>query len=155
MILNGGVPPANLRKTLEDAEQWYRSFQGSLRWVIDYGEDLIGTARLDDVDPETMTASFAMGIYLPVHRDRRLGTEAARLIVAHAFGPMGLVELRLRVLYFNSRAIRCYEKSGFTGSGKETSESPDGRSLTDLLMTATPESFTTALEQSHTEHTPQ
>lgn len=51
------------------------------------------------------------------HRNGGNGTEALRLALRHAFGPMGLHKIYLRVLEFNARAIRTYEKCGFRIEG--------------------------------------
>ena len=47
------------------------------------------------------------------HRNGGAGTEALRLALRHAFGPMGLHKIYLRVLEYNARAIRTYQKCGF------------------------------------------
>src|SRR5687768_9352523 len=51
------------------------------------------------------------------HRNGGAGTEALRLALRHAFGPMGLHKLYLRVLEYNARAIRTYQKCGFKIEG--------------------------------------
>ncbi|HET7770120.1 MAG TPA: GNAT family protein [Chloroflexota bacterium] len=51
------------------------------------------------------------------HRNGGAGTEALRLALRHAFGPMGLHKVYLRVLEYNARAIRTYEKCGFKIEG--------------------------------------
>ena len=51
------------------------------------------------------------------HRNGGAGTEALRLALRHAFGPMALHKVYLRVLEYNARAIRTYEKCGFQIEG--------------------------------------
>ncbi len=51
------------------------------------------------------------------HRNGGNGTEALRLALRHAFGAMGLHKIYLRVLEYNARAIRTYEKCGFEIEG--------------------------------------
>ena len=51
------------------------------------------------------------------HRNGGAGTEALRLALRHAFGPMGLHKIYLRVLEYNARAIRTYQKCGFKIEG--------------------------------------
>ena len=48
-----------------------------------------------------------------------LGRQAVRLVLAHAFGPLGLHRVGLRVIAFNTRAIRCYRACGFIEEGRE------------------------------------
>lgn len=51
------------------------------------------------------------------HRNGGNGTEALRLALRHAFGALGLHKIYLRVLEYNVRAIRTYEKCGFLIEG--------------------------------------
>lgn len=51
-------------------------------------------------------------------RGRGLGTAAVHLLVAHAFDALGLRRVWLQVFAHNARAIRAYEKAGFTRCGE-------------------------------------
>jgi RimJ/RimL family protein N-acetyltransferase len=51
------------------------------------------------------------------HRNGGNGTEALRLALRHAFGALGLHKIYLRVLEYNVRAIRTYQKCGFLIEG--------------------------------------
>jgi RimJ/RimL family protein N-acetyltransferase len=51
------------------------------------------------------------------HRNGGNGTEALRLALRHAFGTMSLHKVYLRVLEYNVRAIRTYQKCGFRIEG--------------------------------------
>ncbi len=53
------------------------------------------------------------------HRNGGNGTEALRLALRYAFGDLGLHKVYLRVLDYNVRAIRAYEKCGFVREGIE------------------------------------
>lgn len=83
-------------------------------WVVDAGEGFIGTASLHSFGADGATAVYAVGLLDPETLGRGLGTEVTRLVLAHAFRDLGLRELTVRVLEFNSRAIGCYERCGFT-----------------------------------------
>ena len=48
---------------------------------------------------------------------RGLGTEATRLVLAHAFDTVGINRIELEVYDFNPRARRVYEKAGFVHEG--------------------------------------
>ena len=79
----------------------------------------IGSARLHSISWSDRKARFAIGIF-----DRRFwshgyGAEATRLLLRHGFDDLGLHRIDLRVLAFNPRAIRCYEKCGFRREGVE------------------------------------
>lgn len=46
------------------------------------------------------------------------GPEAVHMLINHCFAVAGLSRIWLKVLPQNTRAIRCYEKCGFTECGK-------------------------------------
>ena len=48
-----------------------------------------------------------------------LGRQAIHLVLAHAFGPLGLYRVSLRVVAYNTRAICCYIAYGFVEEGRE------------------------------------
>lgn len=140
--LNGGDPHRATAFTDVDADRWYRAFPDALRWAIEHEGRLIGEARLDGINPCVRRARFAIGIFAPAERDRGLGTEATRLVLAHAFDALALTRVDLRVLAFNSRAIRCYEKCGFERYAVARDRAfVDGRWQDDLLMRVTPARF--------------
>lgn len=49
---------------------------------------------------------------------RGYGTDAVNLLVDYAFVSMNVERVWLKVLPWNTRAIRCYEKCGFLHTGK-------------------------------------
>jgi RimJ/RimL family protein N-acetyltransferase len=51
------------------------------------------------------------------YRNGGNGTESLRLALSYAFGELKLHKLYLRVLEYNTRAIRTYEKCGFRVEG--------------------------------------
>lgn len=77
-----------------------------------------GEAVLNEYDPQHESANFRIALRGPVWYGRGLGTEAARLIVAHGLGSIGLRRVTLTVLARNPRAIRAYEKAGFRRTGE-------------------------------------
>src|SRR5262245_46326660 len=105
--------------TAEVAERWV---QGLMRheyaWIIEAGS-LIGHVRLDRVDLRDRRASLAIGIEDFARLGKGLGTETIRLVQQYAFGELGLHRLSVRVVDYNHRAIRAYEKCGFVIEGRE------------------------------------
>jgi RimJ/RimL family protein N-acetyltransferase len=75
---------------------------------------LIGTCQLL-VDGHE--AELRIRIGEAAARDRGLGTAAVRALLAHGFGELGLARVWLQVFRANTRAIRSYEKAGFTACG--------------------------------------
>jgi RimJ/RimL family protein N-acetyltransferase len=106
--------------TRDEAAQWVQKLRGqSYAWVIETDGALIGEIRLDRVDARDRRASMAIGIYDPAYLGRGLGSEAIRRVTEHAFDVMRLHRIAIRVLSYNKRAIRAYEKSGFVIEGRE------------------------------------
>ena len=79
----------------------------------------IGTIRLHQIAEQDRRARLAIGIF-----DRRFwshgyGTEAIQMLLTYAFDTVKLHRVDLRVLAYNTRAIRAYEKCGFVREGVE------------------------------------
>ncbi len=105
------------------------------RPVADSDGRYIGGIRLHGISWLDRSARLAMGIF-----DRRFwshgyGTEALRLILRYAFDECDLHRVDLRVLEYNTRAIRCYEKCGFRREGLlRESALVDGVWYNDVIM---------------------
>lgn len=110
-----GAPP------LEVAERWYGSrgeHDDRIDWAIldEASGEVVGEAVVNDLDPGSLSANFRT-LVGPRGRDRGLGSEAVRLVVAYVLGEAGLHRLDLEVYAFNPRARRVYEKAGFVLEG--------------------------------------
>ena len=118
--LYGGDYRAVAPLTPEDAQRWY---EGQLAvpygWVIEWEGRCIGTVRLHSVDAHDQRASLAIGLFDRTTWGQGLGTEAIRLVLGYAFQSLRLHRVSLRVLAYNTRAIRAYEKCGFVREGVE------------------------------------
>ncbi|MEX0285643.1 MAG: GNAT family N-acetyltransferase [Paracoccaceae bacterium] len=116
-----GADPAQTRPlTPEAAEAWVQAqIAEANAWVIEVDGTLIGALRLHTLNHADRNARLAIGILDADSLGQGLGTEAMRVIAAHAFGDMGLHRLSLRVLAFNERAIAAYRKVGFVDEGRE------------------------------------
>lgn len=75
---------------------------------------LVGTCQLI-VDGREAELRIRIGV--ADARGRGLGTEAVEQLVRHGFGELGLERIWLQVFAHNARAIRAYEKAGFTRCG--------------------------------------
>jgi RimJ/RimL family protein N-acetyltransferase len=126
----------------EDAQDWVGSLmKHPLAWVIER-HGLIGAVRLDSADAGDRRASLAIGMVEPAAMDKGYGTEAIRLVLGCAFKTLNLHRVSLRVLAFNARAIRAYEKCGFRVEGRERETAfVDGRWHDDLIMGILDEEF--------------
>jgi RimJ/RimL family protein N-acetyltransferase len=77
----------------------------------------VGEAVLNELRPDDRSCNFRILLAHPSHFDRGLGTEAATLLLAHAFESVGLHRVELEVLAFNPRARHVYERLGFVHEG--------------------------------------
>lgn len=76
----------------------------------------LGLVSLWDRSVPHEAAELSIWLGAP-HRDRGVGTEAMRLALRHAFDDLHLHKVYLRVLEYNHRARRLYEKCGFVVEG--------------------------------------
>lgn len=99
-------------------EAWYgRQRQSPHTWHIEHEGRCIGACRLHHLSEPDRSATFAIGLFDVSRLSRGIGTEAGELVLAYAFDVLGLHRVDLKVLDYNGRAIRCYEKCGFRKDG--------------------------------------
>ncbi|MHB8460457.1 MAG: GNAT family N-acetyltransferase [Candidatus Limnocylindrales bacterium] len=79
---------------------------------------LIGSCAFSQLDGDNGSAMYHITIGEKDCWGRGYGTEATRLMLAHAFGHLGLHRIALTVFAFNERAIRSYRKVGFAVEGR-------------------------------------
>ena len=106
--------------TREDHLHWMRTKVESgtvVQFIIEAEGCPIGSVYLRDVDKVHQKAEFGIFLGNENARGKGYGTEATRLILKFAFETMGLNRIVLRVFAENERAIRCYEKAGFSREG--------------------------------------
>ena len=124
----------------QDLNQKRRFVIAALEWPdgrpVDQSEGrYIGGAGLYDIAWPDRRAHLAIGIF-----DRRFwshgyGTEAIRLLLRYGFDELQLHRIDLRVLEYNARAIRAYEKCGFVREGVERDSAfVDGAWHSDVIM---------------------
>jgi len=99
----------------------------SYSWAVEYDGHCIGSAGLR-VDPDQHCATYTVGLFVAALRGRGLGREVTRLVLAWAFGALGVHRVQLEVLAGNNRAINCYLACGFREEGvrREAELYPDG-----------------------------
>ena len=131
----GGTASGDGTMTADQAEQWVCSLLGQEHaWVIET-DRLIGSIRLHSLNKPDRRANLAIGIDDPSSLGQGLGPEAVTLVLDYAFGTLGLHRISLRVIAYNARAIRAYEKCGFVVEGREREAAwVDGRWHDDVLM---------------------
>lgn len=104
-------------------------------WAVETDGRLIGSARLFGLVEDDRRASYAVGLLRRDLLGRGLGRVVTHLALDHAFGPLRLHRVALRVLASNQRAIRCYRACGFVEEGREREAAfVDGAWHDDLIM---------------------
>lgn len=106
--------------TEEQAKAWVENIASHpAAWVIEHQGRAIGEILLDNFVEADQRASLIVGILDKASLGKGLGTESIRAIAEFAFDVLKLHKLSTRVLAFNTRAIRAYERVGFVREGLE------------------------------------
>ncbi|WP_368505050.1 GNAT family N-acetyltransferase [Alkalihalophilus sp. As8PL] len=131
----GGNTKSITPKTLDKAKRFIKAIEANeLEWCVEYEGRLVGQARLtlNELDNR---ARYAVGLFDPSVWGMGLGSEITHLILRYAFKDLSLHRVDLRVLEYNKRAIKCYEKCGFIKEGIEREAALiEGNYETDVMM---------------------
>lgn len=87
--------------------------------IVTIEEDkMIGTVSLEEID--NLNGNATLGIFIgdKEYRSKGYGTEAIRLILDYGFNYMNLHNIKLDLMDFNERALKCYQKCGFKEYGR-------------------------------------
>lgn len=116
-----GADVRGLKPITEDqAQAWVESIVSHpAAWVIEYQGRAIGEILIDNFVEADQRAGLIVGILDPEALGKGLGTEAIKAIAEFCFDTLDLHKLSMRVLAFNTRAIRAYERVGFIREGLE------------------------------------
>ena len=103
--------------TLNDAIKWYdKIIQHPCKWIIEYNGNCIGVTGLRPYK-EDNKARFSIEIYDTSLYGWGIGTNVTKMVLNYAFNILEYHKVFLRVLDYNTRAIKCYEKCGFMKEG--------------------------------------
>lgn len=80
--------------------------------------ELLGNCSFSKIDHLHKTAEIGLFIGNEENRNKGYGTEAIKLLLEFGFNYLNLNNIMLKVLSFNERAIKSYEKAGFKVFGK-------------------------------------
>lgn len=127
--------------SIEGERAWIRGFapsgtpQDLCLGVRDARTDvLLGYCQIRSIDWIAKTAEFGIVIGAPESRGRGIGAQALALAVEYATLHLGLRRLWLRVVGFNTAAIRLYEKAGFQLEGRLLRHAYRNGQLHDVLI---------------------
>ncbi len=136
-----GEPRESGPMTDDEAADWYAESLRMLEdptclpWMVEVEGGLVGVAFLHSLRAQDRKARYAVGFFAPEHLGHGWGAEATGLVLDHAFDVLGLHRVDLRVLAFNERAVRSYERCGFVVEGRERQSCClDGEWYDDLIM---------------------
>jgi len=90
--------------------------------AIELDGEHVGNVVLDRVDAGTGLARLSIYIGDEAVRGRGVGQRAVRLMLEHAFDALRLRKVYLTVHEENARALRAYERAGFTVEGRHRAE---------------------------------
>ena len=87
--------------------------------IITIDEDkLIGTVGLERINRTHRNATLGIFIGDKDYLSKGYGTEAIRLLLDYGFHYMNLHNIKLQLMSFNERALKCYKKCGFRETGR-------------------------------------
>lgn len=133
----------------ETADAWFRQLMSNRhnkRWaILTHDDRLIGDIELDHITWRSREAELRICIGEPAYWNKGYGTDAVSTLLHHAFMELTLERIYLRVFTENRRAIRCYEKAGFTPEGRIQRPDRHGVNREVLLMCHTRKAFERSL----------
>jgi [ribosomal protein S5]-alanine N-acetyltransferase len=112
-LFDGAVlSAAEITETIEDSARDFAT-SGYGLWLIRQadGTDLVGTAGLRPLEDLGLEVYYSL---VPGAQGRGLATEAARAVVEHALGPLGLPEVLAEVDEDNTASAAVLERLGMT-----------------------------------------
>lgn len=88
-------------------------------FIVTLEEDkLIGTIGLESYNSINRTATLGIFIGDKEYRSKGYGTEAIKLILDFGFNYLNINNIKLDLMEFNERALKCYQKCGFKEYGR-------------------------------------
>ena len=132
----GGDPSDVAPITQADATRWLDRVRAHpLAWIVEHDHRLLGHVRLDNLDTHDARASLAIGFHDRARLGQGLGRQAISLVLDYAFDELHLHRIGVRVVAYNTRAIRCYRACGFIEEGREREAARVGNErYDDVLM---------------------
>jgi RimJ/RimL family protein N-acetyltransferase len=108
--------PATVKEWIEKQEPRNNSYAFAIRTLTD--DRLIGEAELDGIQWPHGDGWIGIGIGAREDWNKGYGTDAMNILLRFAFSELYLHRVSLNVFGYNQRAMRCYEKVGFSVEGR-------------------------------------
>ena len=98
-------------------------------------DKMIGTVGLENINWLDRTATLGIFIGDKEYRDKGYGTEAIKLILEYGFKYLKMHNIKLHLMSFNERALKCYKKCGFKEIGRRRESAfLDGKYYDTIIM---------------------
>jgi len=123
-LVNPGMSIPHTTEDLTNPDGWFqsdlRNEKSQIFAVRTLERDLfIGTSAIVDVNIVAHHAEIGINLANPDYRDKGYGREVMELTMRYGFNQLNLNRLYLKVMGFNTRALRLYEKLGFLHEVRE------------------------------------
>lgn len=116
--------------------KWYEANKDKdFNWIIEYNGRCIGAVGFHHISTEDNSATYRIGIFDSTCHSKGIGTEVTKLLLDYAFSNFKWHRIDLKVLDYNLRGIKCYEKCGFKKDGVlRESAYIEGKYYSDIIM---------------------
>jgi len=120
--VNRAAMTSDVEITVEEVVKHYRDLwsSGGRPFLFFSGDELVGDCDLRNI--EAGQAEYAVMIGPHEQQGKGLGTKFSAMVLAFAFGPLGLRRVFVSVVPENPASLRMFEKLGFRAD-----ESPEAR----------------------------
>ena len=80
--------------------------------------EFLGTVSLFDISKQHKRAEFGIAIHQPKNFGKGYGTDAVKTFMKFIFNELAMKRICIHTLDWNIRALKCFEKCGFTQCGR-------------------------------------
>ena len=97
-------------------------------------KEFLGTGGLFGFDNIVKTAELGIAIHAEKNWSKGYGTDTMRVLLKFGFDYLNLNRIELRVMDYNERGIKTYEKVGFTHVGRKRQGHYKNGSYNDVIL---------------------
>ena len=112
---------SSILTTLDDEKKYLEenaTAEASFVIITINDNKMIGTVSLEGINHINRCATLGIFIGDEDFRNKGYGTEAIKLILEYGFKYLNLKNIKLDLMEFNERALKCYKKCGFQENGR-------------------------------------
>ena len=110
---------ANVMTLQAESEYLNNSKEEYAMVIVTKDEDkMIGTVSIEQINFINRTGTLGIFIGDKDYRDKGYGTEAIKILLDYGFNYLNLNNIKLNLMSFNERALKCYTKCGFKEYGR-------------------------------------